>query len=179
MLINNQYIKKYMMAQNNSPKNAPYNVFGFFDQSLPCLTNPRKTVDCKVMILLNVRNGVIKDARAEVFGEPAVVAAASLIIGSIKGLLYPLNMESFSSFWRAYPRKDDKGHARKAWKAALKKAPETAIIAGLRRYQFNDDRKYQPLAATWLNGERWGDQPPELPIHPTTGRQFTPLTGGF
>lgn len=63
----------------------------------------------------------------------------------------------FDRFWGAYPRKEDKGHARKAWKTALSKATVSAIIEGLSRARFNDDPKFRPLAATWLNGERWSD----------------------
>lgn len=67
---------------------------------------------------------------------------------------------AFAAFWEAYPRKVDKGHAERAFRAALKKAPLDAIMAGLRR-QLPDlarkDAEYIPHAATWLNGERWAD----------------------
>lgn len=61
----------------------------------------------------------------------------------------------FSAFWAIYPRKDDKGHARKAWISAIRKAAATAIIAGCRGYQFSESPRFVPLPATWLNGERW------------------------
>jgi len=94
----------------------------------------------------------------------------------------------FSEFWLAYPRKDDKGHARKAWNVAVRKASPPDIIAGVRRYRFNDDPKFRPLAATWLNGERWSDlglgvAQPEPPVERTeanpTGRPPTPMSGGL
>lgn len=62
------------------------------------------------------------------------------------------------TFWPAYMRKDDKGHARKAFRAARRKVSLEAIMAGLAVYQFNPERRLQPLPATWLNGERWSDQ---------------------
>lgn len=67
-------------------------------------------------------------------------------------------------FWPLYPRKDDKGHARQAFVKACKKADPDEIIRGLSKYQFSADRQYQPLAATWLNGERWLSEakPPPL-----------------
>ena len=88
-------------------------------------------------------------------------------------------------FWAAYPRKEDKGHAKKAWVSALRKADASAIIAGLTRHKFNEDPKYRPLASTWLNGERWSDaNGAELALAPSkpsptnpTGRQTTPLSG--
>lgn len=89
-------IKKYMMAGNNSPKNLPYNAEGTFDQPLPCPTNPAKTIDCKIRVLLNVRKGIVKHARAEVFGEPAAVAAASYLIQEIKGQLFPIDIEKIT-----------------------------------------------------------------------------------
>lgn len=68
----------------------------------------------------------------------------------------------FKAFWSAYPRKTDKGHARKAWLKALRerKAPPEAITAGARTYAADPHRapSFTAHAATWLNGERWADQ---------------------
>lgn len=61
----------------------------------------------------------------------------------------------FELFWQRYPRRDSKGHARKAWAAAVRKAPPDDILVGLDRYQFSETPRFQPLPATWLNGERW------------------------
>lgn len=61
----------------------------------------------------------------------------------------------FVAFWEAYPRKDDKGHARNAWKTAICSAKPAEIVAGCRGYRFDPNPKYQPLPATWLRGERW------------------------
>ena len=66
------------------------------------------------------------------------------------------NPDGFEAWWREYPRKDDKGHARQAYATALRAGvtPEQ-LLDGLRRYAFDPRRKYRPLGATWLNGERW------------------------
>ncbi|MEV2239485.1 hypothetical protein [Micromonospora sp. NPDC049891] len=66
------------------------------------------------------------------------------------------------AFWEAYPRKTDKGHARKAWLKALRNGatPEGLTHAAL---QFRNhpktprDIKYVPHPTTWLNGERFND----------------------
>ncbi len=87
----------------------------------------------------------------------------------------------FILFWAQYPRKDDKGHARKAWLAAVRKVDAEAILRGLRAYQFTTELKFLPLAATWLNGERWGDVGSLLPAEKTDanprGAPITPITG--
>ncbi len=72
----------------------------------------------------------------------------------------------FAEFWKCYPRKDDKGHARKAWEKSVKTTTPEAIIAGVRSYRFNPETRFVPLPATWLNGERWlhtGELPPASP----------------
>ena len=83
----------------------------------------------------------------------------------------------FSAFWAAYPRKDDKGHARKAWAAAVKRAQPPVILAGLTAYRFSPDIQYIPLPATWLNGERWGQQTITTPTPPPGPRKTSPTYG--
>jgi hypothetical protein len=72
---------------------------------------------------------------------------------------------TFDDFYAAYPRRIDRGHAVKAWKAAVKKAPASVIVAAAREFSeqcADGDTKFVPYPATWLNGERWADSPPEL-----------------
>lgn len=67
----------------------------------------------------------------------------------------------FDEFWNAYPKKRDKGHAVRAYRAARKKADPQAILDGLRRQLpmlEQAEEKFRPYAATWLNGERWADE---------------------
>lgn len=70
---------------------------------------------------------------------------------------------SFAEFWTHYPRKVGKGAARKAWTTAVKKADPSLIIDGCRRYATDPylpvDKIKIPHPATWLNGERWTDEP--------------------
>lgn len=75
--------------------------------------------------------------------------------------------DRFDDFWAVYPRKEDKGHARKAWPVALRKAgglaePIIAAAAGFAEHarRARTERRFVPLPATWLNGERWQDEPP-------------------
>jgi hypothetical protein len=71
-------------------------------------------------------------------------------------------------FWKTYPRRDDKGHARRAWLKATRKATAAAIIEGAARYRDDPNREaaFTALPATWLNGERWQDGP----LPPREGR---------
>lgn len=70
---------------------------------------------------------------------------------------------AFVAFWKAYPRKVDKGHARAAWVKAVKRADPQAIVAAAERFRDNPMRQargteYTPHPTTWLNGERWNDE---------------------
>ncbi len=68
---------------------------------------------------------------------------------------------AFEDFWGAYPRKIAKGHARKAFLAAIKKERIVKIISAADQFATKCrtiDPKYVPHPATWLNGERWLDE---------------------
>ncbi|MBD1553606.1 helix-turn-helix domain-containing protein [Pseudomonas typographi] len=79
-------------------------------------------------------------------------------------LCKPDPMEGFDQFWKLYPKKRSLKDAKKAW-AKLKPDADlrqTMIAAlGKQRLQHDwtkDDGRYVPLAATWLNGEKWNDE---------------------
>ena len=79
----------------------------------------------------------------------------------------------FDEFWAAYPRKTDKGNARKAWDKATKKTDPARIIAAAASLAASKpDLKFTAHPSTWLNGERWDDQP--LALIPGTGDGRTP-----
>lgn len=71
----------------------------------------------------------------------------------------------FEWWYSCYPRHEGRGQAERAWRTAVKKAggPEVlirAIEAQLPSLRERDTR-YIPLPATWLNGQRWLDEPPK------------------
>lgn len=79
---------------------------------------------------------------------------------------------AFEEFWAAYPRKEDKRKARKAFAAALKTAPAEVILARCRAYAAHrraeiaagrSDAQFTRLPTTWLNARPWEDQPPGDP----------------
>jgi hypothetical protein len=68
---------------------------------------------------------------------------------------------AFDSWWKAYPKKQAKGQARKAYAAAIKKATVDQLEKGAERYaaeRAGQDDKYTKHPATWLNGECWADE---------------------
>lgn len=69
----------------------------------------------------------------------------------------------FDEFWKAYPRKKDKGHARKAWDKAVKTTDPAVIVAAAVQFrqwceQDSTEPEFIPYPATWINGERWTDE---------------------
>lgn len=72
-------------------------------------------------------------------------------------------VQGFDEFWKMYPRKKDKGHARDAWKKiAADKHPK--IMAAIKAQQQSmlelinkGDDKFVKHPATWLNKECWDD----------------------
>lgn len=97
--------------------------------------------------------------------------------------------DGFDSFWENFPRKIDKKPARRAWKR-LKKSDRALVMKGLelwkRSRQWTKDRgEYIPYASTFLNKERWREQPPEMQRaepartyedkHPCAGKGCTKL----
>lgn len=71
--------------------------------------------------------------------------------------------KSFEAFWKAYPRKADKGHARKTFSSVLRSTRATAqeLVSGAERYakeRSGEPQKFTKHATTWLNGECWKDE---------------------
>ena len=79
---------------------------------------------------------------------------------------------AFDQFWSLYPRKKDKGHARRSFEKAMEKADLETILQGVKDYvQAEGDNEEQFIAypATWLNGERWLDEYDVRPRKETPG----------
>jgi hypothetical protein len=75
----------------------------------------------------------------------------------------------FDEFWASYPRKVGKGEARKCFDKAIQKTTLTRMLATIawQRHTpqwLKNGGAYVPHPATWLNGERWDDEPFETPM---------------
>lgn len=65
----------------------------------------------------------------------------------------------FDTFWRAYPRRQAKGEAEKAFASARKLVELEPMLAALeKRKPLWTDPKFIPLPATWLRAKGWLDE---------------------
>lgn len=73
----------------------------------------------------------------------------------------PPDPPGFAEFWATYPSRQARAIAVKAYSKALKTTDAAVILDGARRYASDPNRSDQFTAnpATWLNGERWSDDP--------------------
>jgi hypothetical protein len=68
----------------------------------------------------------------------------------------------FDEFWQLWPRREGKANAVKAWQKATKKITESDLVEKARAYVTSPtlpQAQFVPHAATWLNGERYNDEP--------------------
>jgi len=83
----------------------------------------------------------------------------------------------FEIFWTTYPRKAAKPRAREAWAKAILKADPEVIIAAAAAYADDPNRvqEFTAHAATWLNQERWNDDPlPQRTVVPSVVPKSAP-----
>jgi hypothetical protein len=73
--------------------------------------------------------------------------------------------ESFSIFWKAYPRKDSKVPAQKAFEKVCNTDEQLQVLLqAIEKFKrceqwTRDGGKFIPFASTWLNQHRWEDDP--------------------
>ena len=93
--------------------------------------------------------------------------------------------DRFEDFWTTYGYKVKRVDAVKAWAKAVKKAdPDEIIIAAadyVKRIQADravrgDRATSQAHAASWLNGERWADEPEGGSVHYLPSGEVDPST---
>lgn len=82
----------------------------------------------------------------------------------------------FDAFWRAYPRKVGKGQARRAFASAIRKVDAATINAAAERFadwcsRSRTEQQFIPHPSTWLNGERWADEPQPVTAGRVNGHQ--------
>lgn len=70
--------------------------------------------------------------------------------------------EEFETWWALVPHKVGRGHAERAFRAALKITTLDSLTAGIRRYSAEvagKEARFVKHPATWLNGKCWTDEP--------------------
>lgn len=80
-----------------------------------------------------------------------------------KGRSTKVETTDFELWWKQYPRKVDKGAARKAYERVVKSGNVTPeqLSAGVLRYaaeRQSEDPKFTKHPATWLNAEGWANE---------------------
>lgn len=74
--------------------------------------------------------------------------------------------DEFEAWYRAYPKHKGRGAARKAYVSARKLASAEVLLAGADRERAaseSKDPRFVPYPATWLNQQRWLDEPDKPP----------------
>ena len=72
--------------------------------------------------------------------------------------------ESFELFWKAYPKKKNKGYAEKAWQKIKPTKELVDLMIGKIEQLKNTNQwiessgKYVPFPSTWLNAKGWEDE---------------------
>lgn len=148
-------------------------------EQLGCLTS-RRTPKYVVVSVVNWQayqcEGVSKPERAS--GEGVSEGASTVDIPSEKYNLLPYKKSTrtrahsqtsadtehsgFNEWWQAYPRKSAKGAALKAYRSAIKIIPPDELLAITKTFAASDKGRagtYCPYPATWLNAQRWTDDP--------------------
>ena len=95
-----------------------------------------------------------------------------LIMGN-KASSDKLALSKFDEFWKVYPRKVGKGHARIAFVKSLKLVEADILIeaaATFARVSKCTEKKYIPHPTTWLNAERWDDEVDDIANQSNTDR---------
>lgn len=73
--------------------------------------------------------------------------------------------DDFETWWGHYPRKVNKGAARKSYRAARKKSDRDVLLAAIVEQAATwkaagTEDRFIPHGSSWLNGERWDDEAP-------------------
>lgn len=116
--------------------------------------------------LLDIGFCEMLDDASNVLADASALLSSSLISsvskGSMRGRREDPEKLDFASFWKAYPRKVGKGAALEAWQKA--KPPIDKCLATIKWQAQSeswrkDSGQFVPHPATWINQERWMDEP--------------------
>jgi hypothetical protein len=145
---NPAYVKRVAYL-NSDPDFSPLAEVGFIEivdengnvASAPIATASTKQADARP----EKRQSRAEQSKTE-SAPPALVAQAEV---------------DFEVWWKVYPKKADKGHAREAFRRTLKRGVSVdTLVAGAQRYRDDPKRKaeFTKNGATWLVGECWSDE---------------------
>lgn len=78
----------------------------------------------------------------------------------------------FLEFWQVYPLKKGKQAAWKAFEKALGRVPASVVLDGVKAFAqdpYLPPKQFLPYPATWLNEDRWEDEP--YPVRELTAEE--------
>ena len=86
-------------------------------------------------------------------------------------------VSDFDAFWSIYPRRVGKGAARKSFEKAMTKTDLKTILDAVEAQKQSaqwtrDGGQFIPHPATWLNQERWADEPEAVDDNANLKRLF-------
>lgn len=124
--------------------------------------------------LLPIGNNPPYPHDVDLLGDPVASPSATVDLQS------ELDRE-FDLVWERYPRKVGKGAARKAWAKARKTTDRDlmgkSLMAHIRVWNEGTPKNKIPHLSTWLNEERWGDDPTAAANrNATTDEQLADMT---
>lgn len=128
------------------------------------LPRPDGTLDYKESIIresvASPREGVVPGTEEQGnrgTGEQGITTLSEPAVPDVRNS-YPA---AFEEFWSAYPKREQKRDALKAWQAAIKRATNDELIAGAIRYTEDPNREdaYTKLPGGWLRADMWLDGP--------------------
>lgn len=129
---------------------------GFPELAFPYLANPQ-------LIILNNNN--INNKNTNITTSSDEEEFKTPVIQKTK-----LPKDYFEKFWQLYPKKTDKGKALKAWNAVCTRSKKEkvdwkiikkAILSQMKSERWQDPN-FIPMPTTWLNQNRWLDDPNEM-----------------
>lgn len=101
------------------------------------------------------------------YGSPSDELGVVHEVNTNRQLNNPINRQTnnsaFLEFWENYPRKQDKKKAERAFNNLTEEKKRLAMKDCLLRYK-DTDKRYIPLATTYIHGERWEDEIIKTPI---------------
>ena len=113
----------------------------------------------------NFRSGVAETPHTSVTGtgeQGNRGTGEQTLVPAPRGRATEAEPDGFADFYDAYPRKEKRRTAAKAYAAALRRTDPTTILAGAQRFAADPnlpERQYIPHPSTWLNGDGWDDDP--------------------
>lgn len=145
----------YLLKEQGHQENGKFacNTYVLQDEAPPCTEKPYTVKPSTVKPLTENQPQVKKHLSKDSSNDPPIAPQGAGCV------------DLFERFWAAYPRKQYKDRARRAWAKLspdmdlCRKMSEALNTQKQSDQWMRDDGRYIPHPATWLNGRCWEDDP--------------------